>query len=139
MTQARDHAKNETDVRKVIDAWMDAVRRKDIDGILQNHSPDFVMFDVPPPFQSKGLEEYKKTWDLFLSWSSPPVTFDATEMTITAGADVAFAVAAMHCRGAEPGSNDEPASLNFRLTIGLRKTGGQWTITHEHHSVPAES
>jgi len=23
------------------------------------------MFDVPPPFQSKGIEGYKKTWELF--------------------------------------------------------------------------
>jgi ketosteroid isomerase-like protein len=30
-----------------------------------------------------------------------------------------------------------PEPLYFRLTIGLRKIDGRWTITHEHHSVPA--
>jgi hypothetical protein len=29
--------------------------------------------------------------------------------------------------------------MRFRLTIGLRKSAGQWTVTHEHHSIPAES
>jgi ketosteroid isomerase-like protein len=119
----------------VVESWLAAVRRRDIAGILQNHSPDIVMFDVPPPFQSRGIEAYRKTWDLFFSWSSDPVAFDVTEMSITAGADVAFAVAAMRCAG--PGANGEPESLDFRLTVGLRKIDGRWTITHEHHSVPA--
>jgi uncharacterized protein (TIGR02246 family) len=122
-------------VRTVVESWLAAVRRRDIAGILQNHSPDIVMFDVPPPFQSRGIEAYRKTWDLFFSWSSDPVAFDVTEMSITAGADVAFAVAAMRCAG--PGANGEPESLDFRLTVGLRKIDGRWTIAHEHHSVPA--
>lgn len=122
-------------VRTVVESWLAAVRRRDIAGILQNHSPDIVMFDVPPPFQSRGIEAYRKTWDLFFSWSSDPVAFDVTETSITAGADVAFAVAAMRCAG--PGANGEPESRDFRLTVGLRKIDGRWTITHEHHSVPA--
>jgi hypothetical protein len=28
-------------------------------GILANHSPDILMFDVPPPIQSKGIESYE--------------------------------------------------------------------------------
>ncbi|TAK61516.1 nuclear transport factor 2 family protein [Methylobacter sp.] len=27
--------------------------------------------------------------------------------------------------------------LAFRLTIGLRKIDGQWSVVHEHHSIPA--
>jgi uncharacterized protein (TIGR02246 family) len=126
---------DEAAVRGVIEFWAAAVRRKDMNGILQNHSPDFVLFDVPPPFQSKGLEAYKKTWELFFSWSSDPVAFDITEMNVIAGNDVAFALATMRCAGLGP--NGEKESLDFRLTVGLRKISGQWTIVHEHHSVPA--
>jgi len=57
-------------------------------------------------------------------------------MTITAASDVAFVVATMHCT--EPGADGDRRGLDFRLTIGLPKIGGRWTITHEHHSVPAE-
>ena len=67
---------NEAEVRDMIEAWADAVRRKDYAGILRSHASDFVMFDVPPPFKSVGLEAYRKTWDLFFSWSSDPVPFD---------------------------------------------------------------
>ena len=125
----------EAAVRDVIEAWADAVRRKDYAGILQNHSLDFVMFDVPPPFRSVGLDAYRKTWDPFLSWSSDPVRFDIQEMDVAAGADVAFAFASMQCEG--PGSDGKSEPLDFRLTMGLKKIDGRWMIAHEHHSVPA--
>jgi uncharacterized protein (TIGR02246 family) len=135
MTDKQSSSENEAAIRHVVESWTAAVRRKDIEGILNNHSPDIVMFDVPPPFQSKGIDAYKQSWNLFFSWSSEPVPFTITEMNITAGSDVAFVVATMRC--AEPGPNGEQKSLDFRLTIGLRKIEGQWTITHEHHSIPA--
>jgi uncharacterized protein (TIGR02246 family) len=135
MNDRQHGSADEAAVRTVVESWMACVRRRDIAGILQNHSPDIVMFDVPPPFQSRGIEAYRKTWDPFFSWSRDPVAFDATEMSITAGADVAFVVAAMRC--AAPGANGKPESLDFRLTVGLRKIDGRWSITHEHHSVPA--
>ena len=74
-------------IRDVVEFWTAAVRRRDFEGILQNHSSDIVMFDVPPPLQSKGIEAYRKTWDLFFSWSSDPVPFDITEMNITADSE----------------------------------------------------
>ena len=135
MVEKRTESENERAVRNVIESWMAAVRHRDYKEILRNHSSDLVMFDVPPPFQIKGIEAYKKSWDLFFSWSSEPIPFDVSEMNITAGTDVAFAVATMRC--AEPGPEGELKGLDFRLTIGLRKIDGQWTITHEHHSVPA--
>jgi len=126
---------NTAAIRNVVESWAAAVRRKDYAGILQNHSSDFVMFDVPPPFQIRGIEAYKKSWDQFFSWSSDPIPFEIKEMSITTGSEVAFVVMTMRC--AEPGPNGEQKSLDFRLTIGLRKIDGRWTITHEHHSVPA--
>ena len=122
-------------VRDLIETWADAVRRKDYEGILRSHTADFVMFDVPPPFKSVGLDAYRKTWDVFYSWSSDRVRFEIQEMDVTAGADVAFAFASMRCEG--PGSDGTPEALDFRLTICLRKVDGQWMISHEHHSVPA--
>ncbi len=93
------------------------------------------MFDVPPPLESKGIDAYRKTWDLFFSWSDDPVVFDFNEMDITAGNDVAYVTALMRCAGTE--ANGERIQLEFRLTIGLRKIGGHWIVMHEHHSIPA--
>lgn len=130
-----NHTKDEASIRELIEAWAAAVRRKDIDAILQDHASDFVMFDVPPPFEIRGLEGYRRSWDLFFSWSSDPIPFDIHGLNITVGSDVAFVVATMGC--AEPGPDGNPVPLDFRLTVGLRKINGKWTVTHEHHSVPA--
>ncbi len=123
----------EGQIKALIEAWADAVRRHDLPAILAHHDEDIVMFDVPPPFQSRGMEEYKKTWDLFFKYHKPSQTFDIEELAIIAGEDVAFAVAIMRCVSNPP----EDGGFLFRLTIGLRKIADAWRITHEHHSVPA--
>lgn len=136
MTDEKIAMDEEHAVRQVIETWAAAVRARDYDGILANHTPDLVMFDVPPPFESVGLDAYRKSWDLFLGWSTGPARFAIQDMTIVAGGDVAFAFARMGCYG--PDAQGKPEPLNFRLTIGLRKIGGRWLIAHEHHSVPAD-
>lgn len=132
---ASSQTTDETAIRELVENWARAVRVKNLNGILANHSPDILMFDVPPPVQSKGIEAYKNTWDPFFSWSRDFGVFDITEMNITAGNDVAFVAALMRCAGAE--ANGNKIELEFRLTIGLRKIGGQWIVMHEHHSIPA--
>ena len=126
---------HETAIRNLIEDWADAVRVKDFDGILRHHSPEIVMFDVPPPLQSKGLDAYRRTWELFFSWAHEPVMFDVVEMRITCDEQVAFVAAVMRCAGEE--ASGENLDLEFRLTVGLRNINGQWTVMHEHHSIPA--
>lgn len=121
------------EVRKLVEDWAQAVCERNLDAILANHSSDFVMFDVPPPFQSVGIEAYRKTWELFFANTKPGV-FDIQELHVCAGEDVAFCFAAMKC---EDRVNGKYVPLDFRLTIGLGKVDGQWMIRHEHHSVPS--
>jgi uncharacterized protein (TIGR02246 family) len=131
------NADDEAAIRNLVEKWAAAVRAKDFDGILSHHSSDILMFDVPPPLQSKGIDAYRRTWDLFFSWAHEPVVFDIVEMGVTAGSDVAFVAAAMRCSGGE--KSGEGIDLDFRLTVGLRKIDGRWTVVHEHHSIPAAS
>jgi uncharacterized protein (TIGR02246 family) len=127
----------EPEIKALIETWADAVRRHDLPAILAHHDEDIVMFDVPPPLQSRGLAEYKKTWDLFFAYHQPGQAFDVEELQTRAGDTVAFAVAIMRCGSATVSGPPAPAGLQFRLTIGLCKVDGAWRIQHEHHSVPA--
>jgi uncharacterized protein (TIGR02246 family) len=127
---------DQTVIRKLVEDWARAVRGKNIDAILAHHSADFVMLDVPLPIVSRGLDEYRKTWTTFFTWADDAPVFDFDEMHVVAGDDVAFVFALMRCAGTE--KSGEHIDLAFRLTMGLRKIGGQWTIVHEHHSIPAE-
>jgi uncharacterized protein (TIGR02246 family) len=125
---------NEAQIRELIDNWAKAVRDRDVNGILAVHSEDFVMYDVPEPFQSVGLDAYRKTWDVFFKYTKPGA-FDIHELNIIADENVAFAYAKMQC--SDKTDNEDFIPLDFRLTIGLKKVNGQWTILHEHHSIPA--
>ena len=135
MGTSGERSADEVKIRALLERWAKAVRSRDYPAILAGHAPEMRMFDVPLPFESKGLEEYRRTWDLFFSTSEDPVVFDFDDMEIIAGPDVAFVIARMHCEPTEAGKR---ARLDFRLTVGLRKdSGGNWVFTHEHHSIPA--
>jgi ketosteroid isomerase-like protein len=128
---------DEIRIKALLETWADAVRRHDLPAILAHHEPDIVMFDLPPPLQCQGIAAYEQTWDLFFRYHQPGAAFDIEELAVTAGRDVAFAVAIMRCG---PDSSSNPADkdgFRFRLTVGLRKIDREWRIAHEHHSVPA--
>ena len=104
----------ESQIKAIIEAWADAVRRHDLSGIFAHHEQDIVMFDVPPPLQSRGMDEYKKTWDLFFRYHEPSQAFDIEQIAITAGEDVAFAVAIMRCGS---GTFSGPPEANSRRRV----------------------
>ena len=130
--------RDETEIRAVIENWAKAVRARDLDRVLDDHAPDIVMFDVPPPKAGvRGIDAYRETWPPFFEWIKQGATFDIVSLDVVAGADVAFAHALLRCSTADELAKDPDNRL--RLTIGLRKQNGRWTIAHEHHSFPLES
>jgi ketosteroid isomerase-like protein len=135
MTDTRSElAANEAAILALINQWSKAVCNHDMAGIRAHHDPEILMFDVPPPFLSRGLDAYMATWDTFFACQAKPVEFTFRDIAITAGDDVAFATAIGRCRDLSSG---EEVQLDFRLTMGLRKHDGKWSILHEHHSIPA--
>src|SRR5262249_44187776 len=126
---------DEREISALIERWSQAVRDQNRVGIRADHDPDILMFDVPPPISSRGLDAYMATWDTFLSWSEKPIVFDFHDVEITAGSYVAFATAIGRCAGVDPSGRRE--ALEFRLTMCLRKVAGRWRVMHEHHSLPA--
>jgi uncharacterized protein (TIGR02246 family) len=135
-TGERIQTSDELELRELIARWSKAVRDQDLAGIRAHHDPDILMFDVPPPFLSRGLEAYMATWDMFFACVPKPVVFDFEDVEITAGQDVAFATGIGGCVSTD--RNGEKENLRFRLTMGFRKHDGRWRVMHEHHSLPAE-
>jgi uncharacterized protein (TIGR02246 family) len=126
---------DETAIRTLLDRWTAAVRAADRPAIRRDHDPDILMFDVPPPFLSRGLDAYMATWETFFAAAEKPVAFALHDIEITCAQDVGFATAVGRCVTTDKDGKREP--LEFRLTMGLRKIDGSWRITHEHHSLPA--
>jgi uncharacterized protein (TIGR02246 family) len=135
-TRHKTLSADQTEILALIEAWAAAVRTEDRAAIREHHDADMLMFDVPPPFLSRGLDAYMATWETFFSTAERPVAFDFHDIEIAAGAEVAFATAIGSCVYFDPKGKRQP--LQFRLTMGLRKVDGRWRVMHEHHSVPAE-
>jgi uncharacterized protein (TIGR02246 family) len=126
---------DEAAIRALIERWAKAVREQNRAVIRADHDPAVLMFDVPPPFLSHGLDAYMATWETFFSSAEKPVAFDFRDVEVTCGEDVAFATAIGTCVTVDRNGIREP--LEFRLTMGLRKIDGRWRVMHEHHSLPA--
>jgi uncharacterized protein (TIGR02246 family) len=129
---------DEPEIRALIERWANAVHAGDLDVVLADHADDIVMFDVPPPDDGvRGIDAYRETWPPFFEWQRRGASFEIVSLEVTAGADVAFAHALLRCGTAEELRRDPGNRL--RLTIGLRKEGGRWVVSHEHHSFPDKS
>jgi ketosteroid isomerase-like protein len=126
---------DEAEIRALIERWAKAVREEDRVGIRADHDVDILMFDVPPPFLSRGLDAYMATWETFFSAAERSVAFAFHDVEVNCGEDVGFATAVGRCVNIDTNGKREP--LEFRLTMGLRKVGGRWRVMHEHHSLPA--
>lgn len=125
-------------IRAMIERWAAAVDAGDLDGVLDNHGDDIVMFDVPPPQNGvRGGEAYRAAWPGFLDWQQHGGVFELVSLEVTAGTDVAFAHALLRC-GTHDDLDRHPEQ-RLRLTIGLRKQDERWLIIHEHHSFPDTS
>lgn len=126
---------DEQQIRDLIEGWAAAVHSGDLPTVLADHDPEIVMFDVPPPEQGiRGLAAYRDSWPAFLRWQAAGAVFEIETLDVTAGADVAFAVALLRC-GTAADLARRPAQ-RLRLTVGLRRIADRWIVTHEHHSFP---
>ena len=125
--------RDEQQIRTLVEDWATAVHDGDMATVLANHAGDIVMFDVPPPHDGvRGIDAYRETWPPFFEWQARGASFEIVSLDVTAGDDVAYAFALLRCGTAEELTAEPEKRL--RLTLGLRKEGGRWTVAHEHHS-----
>lgn len=120
----------ETPIRALILNWAKAVAEGNREAILAHHARDVLMFDFPNTV--RGIDAYDKTWRFFDDSRRGRVTFAPRDIEVTAGDDVAFASCEIHCDGTAAGP------IDFRLTVCLEQRDGEWTVIHEHHSMPTK-
>jgi ketosteroid isomerase-like protein len=122
-------------IRALIERWATAAHGGDLEAVLAHHDAEIVMYDVPPPEDGvRGLAAYQETWPGFFQWQRN-ATFDLLSLDIVAGQEVAFAYGLLRC--GTPEELEAIPDRRLRLTVGLRKIAGHWTVVHEHHSFTA--
>ncbi len=131
MTAETTTLQEEARIRAAIDARANAIRNKNVQGVLPNFTKDSVGFFFEPPLQQSPLKEDLASW--FATWSSQ-IGYEISDLKITAGNDVAFCNSLSRLTGTRTdGTNTD---LWFRETLCFQKIDDSWLIAHIHESVP---
>lgn len=135
MTTTSTMSGNDDPIRVIVEERIAALRDRDPDRLAAVYASQIVMFSLAPPLQDTGPgvagPDYWKPW--LDSWAGP-LTLEVTELGIAIGGDIAFCHSLNRMRGSKTDGGQQ--DLWFRATLGLRKTGAGWQITHEHNSTP---
>lgn len=131
-------AANKTDekaaVKKVIDGFMAALCRKDVKTMMSYYASDVIVYDVKPPFQTKGAVAWKHVWEACIGYFPAEFTVLVRDLSIHVSNDIAFSHYLFRLNGKE---KDHAAMQTWiRTTTGFKKIQGKWKIVHEHGSLP---
>ena len=127
---------HEAEIRELIDGLVAAVRAMDLDGVQRYFAPDIVSYDVQPPLRHVGVAAKRQNWlDVFTAYQRP-LDYEVHDLTITAGADVAFAYSLNRVGGTM--RNGDRSEHWVRWTGCFRKIDGTWLIAHDQVSVPTD-
>jgi ketosteroid isomerase-like protein len=55
----KSDSQDEAEIRRLIADQQKAVCAKDIDGIMAHYAADVIVFNVKPPFQTRGAKEWR--------------------------------------------------------------------------------
>jgi ketosteroid isomerase-like protein len=126
----------ETDIRQRIDECVNALRLKDIDGIMSLYAPDLVAFDVVPPLRYVGADAYRQRRQETFAAYAGPLDYELRDVQITVLGDLAVLHSLNHVRGTLV--SGQSTDIWLRWTACLRRIEGVWLVVHGHVSVPAD-
>ncbi|WP_347280077.1 MULTISPECIES: nuclear transport factor 2 family protein [unclassified Leptolyngbya] len=110
-----------------------AICTKDVDQIMSRYADGAILFDVKPPFQTKGKEAIRQLWKDCLPYFPDSFGMETRDLTVTVNGDLAAAHWLFHFTGEE----DHPAmQMWMRATTVCQRHQSEWQILHEHISVP---
>jgi uncharacterized protein (TIGR02246 family) len=136
MVTKERRSKNEAAIQELIDGFVKAIRAKDINGVMSAFAPEVVSFDLTPPLQHGGGETFVKRWQELFEAYSGPIDYEISDLSITAGDDVAFSHSLNRISGTM--KNGQKTERWLRWTACYLKTNGKWLIVHEQVSVPVD-
>jgi uncharacterized protein (TIGR02246 family) len=125
---------DEDQIRTNIEDYAEGLRTKDVERCTAHYADDVVQFNLAPPLEYRGKEAVRKNLAEWFKTFNGPIGVDIDGLEISAGADRAFAYSFNRISGTK--TNGQSNAHWVRVTIGFRKTDGQWLVNHEHVSVP---
>ena len=126
---------DEAEVRELLGARAERIRRRDAGGAVSFYAEDVVHFDLAPPLAYRGREATDpaelQAW--FDTWNGP-VGLSFRDLEVRVGGDVALTYGLLHMTGLR--TDGSHTDVWVRITVGLERRAGRWSIVHEHQSFP---
>jgi len=134
ITPVKSKVNDKAEIKKVIDDFMEALRDKNVKRMISHYAADAILFDVKPPFQTKGAIAWKHTWEACIGYFPPSFNVEIKDLAIHISGDIAISHYLFRLTGTR---KDDPAAQTWiRTTTGYKRIAGKWKIIHEHGSVP---
>jgi ketosteroid isomerase-like protein len=128
----------EQQIRSLEQRFAAAVQAKDLNRIMSVYAPGWrlFVFDINPPRQHVGWDDYRRDWEGFLGQVKGPVRFQLSNLSITTDGRLGFSHSIQHIIGQT--ADRTTMDLTARVTDDYEKIGGRWYIVTEHVSVPVD-
>src|SRR5438067_3890346 len=136
MTVEETRTNAEAEIKRVIEDGVEAIRDKNIEGVMSLYAPEVVSFDIVPPLRYIGADAFRKVWEEVFSSFQGPIGYEIHDLNITVGDDVAFTYSLNRISGTM--TNGQKTALWLRWTACFRKINGKWLIVHHQNSVPVD-
>ncbi len=136
MTVEENKKNAAAEIIRVLEGGVEAVRARDIDGVMSIYAPELVAFDIVPPLRYVGVDAYRKPWEEVFSSFQGPIGYEIHDLSITVGDEVAFTHSLNRISGTM--NTGHKTDLWVRCTACLRKINGKWLIVHTQVSVPVD-
>lgn len=125
---------SEAELRALIATQAEAVRRRDVEGALAHYAPDVRLYDVTEPLQLVGREAAARRLREWFAAFRGAIGYELRDLTVVAEEQAAFCYSLHRVIGVR--ADGTRLDMWWRATTCYRREKGQWTVTHEHSSVP---
>jgi ketosteroid isomerase-like protein len=136
MTVEEARKNDEAEIKRAIEGYVEALRAKDLDGVMSMYAPEIVTFDVVPPLQYVGADAMRKRWEEVFSSLPGQFGYEIADLSITVGEDMAFSHSFNRTSATLP--TGQQIGTWVRWTACWRMIGGQWLLVHDQISVPVD-
>ena len=123
----------EAALRKMDEAELAGIRKRDVRFVDAVYASDVVMFPVYGPFKVEGLDRVREAWRSLYDTFTAITRCEWSERRYQAsGASSAW----MTCLWSLEGSNSDgqPLEMVLRVTRQYERRRGRWVVVHEHLS-----
>jgi ketosteroid isomerase-like protein len=132
MSTGISSARDEAQIRGLLEDRVKAIAEKNVDAVLSEYAPDVVMYNLAPPLQTKGAS--REAVEKWFSGYKSEIGCEIRDLSISTSYDVGFCHYLYKITGTLTSGKD--VNMWVRATLCFHKIRGRWKIVHEHDSDP---